>query len=218
MTRCQAIGWAVWVDGSYLESRGSYHGRLDGYSRLAFSSVPTDFFKSTTTRCVTATRSTFTILRVTMSESNLPDNLEFHGNGGSYPPHGVITATYHGPSVVVATWIMMCLMGLAVIARFETRHTFDTDSVAIGIACVSILFLKCPSINFLSRGKWKLTVVPLAIRNLRKRSDPSSRQLRSWKTYQEFERDELSSLQQGSKRYFLYFTAPYPMFQVKVSS
>ncbi|KAI4219583.1 MAG: hypothetical protein L6R36_008222 [Xanthoria steineri] len=41
-----------------------------------------------------------------MSESNLPDNLIFHGNGGSYPPHGRITAENHGPAVVVATWIM----------------------------------------------------------------------------------------------------------------
>lgn len=72
-----------------------------------------------------------------MSESSLPDRLVFRGNGGSFPPHGLITARDHGPVVVVATWIMMCLMSLAVIARFGTRHTLDTDSVAIGMASVS---------------------------------------------------------------------------------
>ncbi len=73
-----------------------------------------------------------------MSESNLPDFLEFHGNGGSFPPHGTITASDHGPAVVVATWIMISLMRLAVIARFGTRHTFEKDSVAICVACVRI--------------------------------------------------------------------------------
>ena len=71
-----------------------------------------------------------------MSESSLPDVLDFHGNGGSFPPHGTITASDHGPAVVVATWIMMCLMVLAVISRFGTRHTFDKDGAAICIACV----------------------------------------------------------------------------------
>lgn len=73
-----------------------------------------------------------------MSESNLPDVLEFHGNGGSFPPHGTITASDHGPAVVVAAWIMMCLMGLAVIARVGTRHSFDKDCIAICVACVRI--------------------------------------------------------------------------------
>lgn len=71
-----------------------------------------------------------------MSESSLPDVLEFHGNGGSFPPHGTITASDHGPAVVVATWIMMCLMVLAVIARFGTRFNFEKDGVAICVACV----------------------------------------------------------------------------------
>ena len=74
-----------------------------------------------------------------MSESNLPDSLVFHGNGGSYPPHGTITASDHGPAVVVATWIMMCLMALAVTARFGTRHVLEKDGVAICVACVRIL-------------------------------------------------------------------------------
>ena len=73
-----------------------------------------------------------------MSESSLPDSLHFHGNGGSFPPHGTITASDHGPAVVVVTWIMICHMGVAVIARFGTRHTFEKDSVAICVACVRI--------------------------------------------------------------------------------
>lgn len=71
-----------------------------------------------------------------MSESNLPDVLQFHGNGGSFPPHGTITANDHGPAVVVATWIMICLMVLAVVSRFGTRHTFEKDGAAIFVACV----------------------------------------------------------------------------------
>ena len=71
-----------------------------------------------------------------MSESSLPDVLEFHGNGGSFPPHGTITASDHGPAVVVATWILISLMVLAVISRFGTRHTFDKDGAAICAACV----------------------------------------------------------------------------------
>ena len=71
-----------------------------------------------------------------MSVSGLPDVLEFHGNGGSFPPYGTITASDHGPAVVVATWIMMCLMVLAVISRFGTRHNFEKDGAAICVACV----------------------------------------------------------------------------------
>ena len=71
-----------------------------------------------------------------MSESGLPDVLEFHGNGGSFPPYGKITASDHGPAVVVVTWIMMCLMILAVISRFGTRHKFERDGAAIFAACV----------------------------------------------------------------------------------
>lgn len=82
-----------------------------------------------------------------MSETVLPDDLVFHGNGGFYPPFGVITSKDHGPAVVVSTWIMMCLMGLAVIARFGTRHNLgNKDSVAIGIACVSIYFYQLQSL------------------------------------------------------------------------
>ncbi|KAI4101082.1 MAG: hypothetical protein LQ339_005205 [Xanthoria mediterranea] len=74
-----------------------------------------------------------------MSESHLPDNLIFHGNGGSYPPHGRITAENHGPAVVVGTWIMVCLMGLAIIARFGTRPSLGRDSITIFSACVLAL-------------------------------------------------------------------------------
>lgn len=73
-----------------------------------------------------------------MSESHLPDNLIFHGNGGSYPPHGRITAENHGPAVVVASWIMVCLMGLAIIARFGTRPNLGRDSITIFSACVGL--------------------------------------------------------------------------------
>ena len=78
-----------------------------------------------------------------MSESSLPDELVFQGNGGSFPPHGIITASDHGPAVVVANWIMICLMGLAVLARFGSRRTFDGNSVAIGVACVGVSVILC---------------------------------------------------------------------------
>lgn len=80
-----------------------------------------------------------------MSESGLPITLTFHGNGGSYPPHGIITAIDHGPIVVVATWILMCLMALGVIARFGTRYTAgDKENITICTACVScFLSLTC---------------------------------------------------------------------------
>ena len=77
-----------------------------------------------------------------MSESALPDELVFHGNGGTFPPHGVITATDHGALVVVASWILMCLMALTVIARVGTRQNVkDSDSLAICAASVRIVFL-----------------------------------------------------------------------------
>ena len=76
-----------------------------------------------------------------MSNSKLPEDLSFNENGGTYPPHGIITASDHGPAVVVATWIMMCLMGVAVIARFGSRHNLgEKDSVIICVATVGCLF------------------------------------------------------------------------------
>lgn len=78
-----------------------------------------------------------------MSGSALPDVLEFHGNGGTFPPYGTITASDHGPAVVVATWIIMCLMVLAVISRFGMRHNFDKDGAAICVACVRTCLSLC---------------------------------------------------------------------------
>lgn len=71
-----------------------------------------------------------------MSELNLPENLVFNGNGGTYPPYGIITANDHGPAVVVATWILFSLMGLAVIARLGTRRSFEKHGVVIFFASV----------------------------------------------------------------------------------
>ena len=77
-----------------------------------------------------------------MSESALPDELVFHGNGGTFPPHGIITAIDHGASVVVASWILMCVMALAIIARVGTRQNVkDNDSLAVCAASVRIIFL-----------------------------------------------------------------------------
>ena len=77
-----------------------------------------------------------------MSESALPDELVFHGNGGTFPPHGVITSIDHGASVIVASWIFMCLMALTVIARVGTRQNIkDNDSLAICAASVRITAL-----------------------------------------------------------------------------
>ena len=77
-----------------------------------------------------------------MSESALPDTLVFKGNGGTFPPHGVITDIDHGASVVVASWIFMCLMALTVLARFGSRQNIkDGHSLAICAASVRIMFL-----------------------------------------------------------------------------
>ena len=72
-----------------------------------------------------------------MSSSNLPLTLSFHGNGGAYPPHGIATVNNHGPYVVVANWIMMCLMVLAVAARVGSRWNLGKDNVVIFAAAVS---------------------------------------------------------------------------------
>ena len=76
-----------------------------------------------------------------MSESDLPKQLNFRGNGGTYPPHAVITADDHGPVVVVATWILSCLMTVSCMARFGTRRVFDREGAAICVAVVWISFL-----------------------------------------------------------------------------
>ncbi len=75
-----------------------------------------------------------------MASNILPSDLSFSSNGGSYPPHGVITAQDHGPSVVVADWIFMCIMVLSVATRLGTRartlHRMDADNLLIEAAAV----------------------------------------------------------------------------------
>lgn len=72
-----------------------------------------------------------------MSSHSIPSTLDFHSNGGTYPPHGIITANNHGPIVVVVTWVMMCLMALTLIARLGTRRNVSKDNLLITIAAVS---------------------------------------------------------------------------------
>ena len=74
-----------------------------------------------------------------MSSSKVPSTLNFHSNGGTYPPHGVISPNDHGPIVVVTTWVMMCLMSLTLIARLVTRHDLGTSNITITTAAVSYL-------------------------------------------------------------------------------
>lgn len=70
--------------------------------------------------------------------STIPTQLSFHGNGGSYPPHGVVSADDHGPYVVVATWILMCLMSLSVLARFGLKRSMEKEALAILVASVRL--------------------------------------------------------------------------------
>ena len=76
-----------------------------------------------------------------MSSNTLPPSLSFSSNGGSFPPHGVITPDDHGPYVVVANWIMMCIMVLTVATRLGTRSRTikknGIDDILISIAAVS---------------------------------------------------------------------------------
>lgn len=72
-----------------------------------------------------------------MSSQSIPSALNFHSNGGTFPPHGLITANDHGPYVVVTTWIMMCIMMLAVLTRLATRRTWAKDNITIAAAAVS---------------------------------------------------------------------------------
>ncbi len=71
-----------------------------------------------------------------MSSAKIPSALDFHSNGGTYPPHGLITPDNHGPRVVVTTWIMMCLMCLTLIARLGTRRDLGKGNVIITTAAV----------------------------------------------------------------------------------
>ena len=81
-----------------------------------------------------------------MSALDLPDQLIFKGNGGTYPPHGIITASDHGPVVVTFNWIMFSLTGLAVIARCSTRRTPSVDAFCI-IAAFLLLALQSAAVH-----------------------------------------------------------------------
>ena len=81
-----------------------------------------------------------------MSSPELPEELTFSLNGGSFPPHGAIISTDHGPYVVVTNWVMMCLMALSVMARVGTRRNLNRDSIAILIATVCV-FLYLPLLH-----------------------------------------------------------------------
>lgn len=73
-----------------------------------------------------------------MSSGNIPSTLEFHSNGGTYPPHGLITPNDHGPFVVVTTWVTMCLMFLTLAARLGTRRNLSQDNIIITLAAVCV--------------------------------------------------------------------------------
>ena len=78
-----------------------------------------------------------------MSSSEIPSALNFHSNGGTYPPHGLITPDNHGPRVVVTTWIMMCLMSLTLIARLATRRDSGKGNMIITTAAVRHSYKCC---------------------------------------------------------------------------
>lgn len=78
-----------------------------------------------------------------MSSSNIPSKLDFHSNGGTYPPHGRLTPDNQGPRVVVTTWIMMCLMSLTLIARLGTRRDLLKENIIIMTAAVRCSYEKC---------------------------------------------------------------------------
>lgn len=84
-----------------------------------------------------------------MSSESLPEHLSFSGNGGSFPPHGRITADDHGPYVVITSWILMCVMVLTVVTRLGTRVKTGKDSFVISVGAVRTLIL---SILVLDQG------------------------------------------------------------------
>ncbi|KAI4154929.1 MAG: hypothetical protein L6R39_001326 [Caloplaca ligustica] len=71
-----------------------------------------------------------------MSSHSIPSTLNFHSNGGTYPPHGIITPSDHGPIVVVTTWVMMCLTSLTLMARLGTRRSLSKDNLIITLAAL----------------------------------------------------------------------------------
>lgn len=62
--------------------------------------------------------------------------LTFHGNGGTFPPHGIITNDDHGPFIVVTTWTMICFSALALSARVGTRRILSSDNITIALATI----------------------------------------------------------------------------------
>lgn len=81
-----------------------------------------------------------------MASNLLPSTLSFTSNGGSFAPHGIITVDDHGPYIVVANWIFMCIVVLTSITRLATRvKAFDSlgvDNIIIVIAAVSAYKLR----------------------------------------------------------------------------
>ncbi|KAF2236783.1 hypothetical protein EV356DRAFT_530687 [Viridothelium virens] len=81
-----------------------------------------------------------------MSTFNLPPQLVFHGNGGTYSPHGTITSEDHGPAIVAFSWIFYSLTSLTVLARLITRRNLVPDYWCLLIAWV-LLTLESVSIH-----------------------------------------------------------------------
>ena len=117
-----------------------------------------------------------------MSGLNLPDHLVFHGNGGKDPPYGTITSKNHGPAIVVTVWILVCIMGLAVAARFGTRRNMDSSGVSICIASVR-MSVRVQFLCYFEFAKNKVNLSYLEdISNMSKRNNPSGCKPWPWKT------------------------------------
>lgn len=127
-----------------------------------------------------------------MSELALSDGMVFHGNGSTFPSHGVITAINLGVSTVVASWILMCLMAVTVLARVGTRQNVnDNHSLAICAACKDhISLIGVDDLDAYSRQV--LTNFPeIGTSYCADHSNPSCRPLRSWKTHQKRQRGRI---------------------------
>lgn len=130
----------------------------------------------------------FFFSHITSMSSSRPKELHFHSNGGTYPPHGLITANDHGPYVVVTTWIMMCLMSLALIARLATRWNLAIDNLIITVAGVSFC-LRCST---------SLLTIPFLGTEYHSECNSSySCQPWSWKTQIGYEQLSISAIWQG---------------------
>ena len=98
------------------------------------------------------------ILHQQMSSNTLPPILSFSSNGGSFPPHGTITAIDHGPYVVVTTWILMCTTVLSATARLgirmKTVSLFTVDNAVIVFGTVSGRSLRTRKSSHLTTIEW----------------------------------------------------------------